>query len=638
MDLWRGSLRDFIRTAESGSIAGELGGAFARVYDHPPSDGEHRSWSNSLPALAQALRTMGRRDVGVEIRSAHAVADARSALPLPGAIGVAAEYHLPLSNRRLDVLLCGKGVDDHRRAVVVELKQWSEVAVADEFETNVLVGGRERVHPSQQALDYADWLSDYHSAFVAGDVLPGACSYLHNLGAGDAELLRHARFSDTLARSPLFTADEELELSAFVTHQVGAGEGMETLEQVASGRFRPSPRVIASLEAVMEQKARWHLLDEQRQAYNAIMAEVRRLARRAGHSAVLVRGAPGTGKTVIAVQVLADAMRLGLRAAHVTGGKAFTTALRAQFRGADKLFQWNMNLRNAHTQELDVALIDEAHRIRETSDIRYTPRSERGKRTQIEELINAAKVAVFFLDENQFVRPDELGSTALVVETCGKRGIPLRKYDLSTQFRCGGCTDYIAWIDRLLGFGTAEPGPWLKRYRFELAGDPEDLDELIHEARAGGPSARTVAGFCWRWSAPRADGTLVEDVAIGSWRRPWNAKHDPRKRYTPSNDPYTLWAESEAGFNQIGCIYSAQGFEFERVGVIWGPDLVWRTDRWVAQPSESYDRAIKGADSMLQLVRNAYRVLLTRGTTATRVLCIDPETRAHVARALEEAR
>jgi hypothetical protein len=638
MDLWRGSLRDFIRSAESGSIAGELGGAFARLYDHPPSDSEHRSWSNSLPALARALHTVGRRDVGVVISSARAVADAPSKTALAGSVGVSAEYHLPLSNRRLDVLLCGRGADDHRRAVVIELKQWSDVTLADEFETNILVGGRERLHPSQQALGYADWLADYHSAFVSGEVLPGACSYLHNLTVADAEPLRDARFSEMLSRSPLFVADEELELSGFVAHNVGGGDGKETLDQIASGRFQPSPRVIATIEAVIDQSATWHLLDEQRQAYNAIMAEVRRLARKAGHSAVLVRGAPGTGKTVIAVQVLADAMRLGLRAAHLTGGKAFTTALRAQFRGADKLFQWNLNMRNARTQELDVALIDEAHRIRETSDLRYTPRSERGQRTQIDELINAAKVAVFFLDEHQFVRPDELGSSALVVDTCRKRGVPLRTYDLATQFRCGGCTEYLAWIDRLLGFVTVEPAAWRERYRFELADGPENLDEFIREARAGGPSARTVAGFCWHWSQPNGDGTLVDDVVIGRWRRPWNAKRMAKKHYTPSRDPYTLWAQTAAGLDQIGCIYSAQGFEFERVGVIWGLDLVWRTDRWVAQPHESHDRAVTGAGSMLQLVRNAYRVLLTRGTTATRVLCLDAETRAHVAKALQAAR
>lgn len=638
MDLWHGSLRDFIRSAESGAISGDLCGAFVRVHDCLPSEGEQRSWSNSLPRLAGALRTVGRRDLGVSIAAARAVADAPPASATADAVGVAAEYHLPISDRRLDVLLCGRGSDGNRRAVVVELKQWSAVAVADEFETNVVVDGRERVHPSQQALDYANWLADYHSAFVSGDVHSGACSYLHNLSAEAADVLRQARFAEMLGRSPLFAVHEERELSNFVEQSVGAGEGMETLDRIAAGRFRPSRRVIASLEAVIRAGGRWLLLDEQRQAHNAILAEVRRLARKKGHAAILVRGPPGTGKTVIAIQVLADVMRLGLSAAHVTGGKAFTTALRAQFKGADKLFQWNLNLRRVPRQGLDVALIDEAHRIRETSDTRYTPRRDRGQRSQIDELLDAAKVAVFFLDENQFVRPDEIGSTELVVETCRRRGIPLRTYDLATQFRCGGCHDYIAWVDRLLGFATADPAPWRKRYRFDIADRPEDLDALVREARAGGPTARVVAGFCWQWSAPEADGSLVDDVVIGRWKRPWNAKRDPDKHYTPSKDPYTLWAESDAGLDQIGCIYSAQGFEFEQVGVIWGRDLVWRAGRWVAQPSESRDRAVLGADSMLQLVRNAYRVLLTRGTTTTRVLCLDPETRAHLANALEEAR
>ncbi len=625
MDLWRGSLAEFIRSAESGAIAGDLSGRFVKVYDRLPAPGEMRSWANSLPRLAAALRPVGRSDLGValgtvaerpagETRGAHAE------------VGVAAEYHLPLSGKRLDVLLCGRGVDGRRRGLVVELKQWSSVGLEGEFETNVLVDGEEHLHPSEQALAYSEWLADYHSAFADGDIDAAACSYVHNMGGAGADVLRDPRFGDLLARSPLYCAADEEALARMTARSVGGGDGLRTMESIAGGAFRPARNVLARLEEVLRKDGRWHLIGEQRLAYNAILAEVRRLGAGAGHAVVLVRGAPGTGKSVIAVQILADALRLGLRAAHVTGGKAFTTALRAQFRGADGIFQWNMNVRDAPTQGIDVLLVDEAHRVRQTSETRWTRASGRTGRAQVDELIDASKVAVFLLDDNQSVRPDEIGSSKLVEDAARRRRLPLRSYDLETQFRCGGCVEYIAWVDHLLGFAPEGRGPWRGRYRFALADAPADLDALL----ATGGSARVVAGFCWPWSDATPDGSLVRDVTIGDWSRPWNAKEVRGKRYTPKTHPYTLWAETDAGREQIGCIYSAQGFEFERVGVIWGPDLVRRGDAWVAQRGESHDRMVRASPAMAQLVRNAYRVLLTRGIAETRLLCLDAETRDYV--------
>jgi DUF2075 family protein len=144
-----------------------------------------------------------------------------------------------------------------------------------------------------------------------------------------------------------------------------------------------------------------------------------------------------------------------------------------------------------------------------------------------------------------------------------------------------------------------------------------------------------VAGFCWKWSDPLEDDTLVPDVVVGEWRRPWNRKRNSRKTYRPENDPYTLWAQTRAGEDEVGCIYSAQGFEFDRVGVIWGPDLLWRENRWVAQPKCSYDVPVRSSTEMMRLVRNAYRVLLTRGMKGTRLLCLDPETREHIVETLQ---
>jgi hypothetical protein len=514
--------------------------------------------------------------------------------------------------------------------MVVELKQWSQVALEDDVATNVRVLDHEHVHPSEQALDYARWLADYHSGFTNGPLHALPLSYCHEMLPPADAPLRDARFAALLDKSPLFVRGQEGELVEFAHNQLGGGDGLRLLDHLAGARFLPSGRVMDNLEAVLDSRDEWRLLDEQRLAFNAILDEVRRQQSRAGRAVILVRGAPGTGKTVVAVQLMAAALRLKWKAAHSTGGKAFTTALRSKFKGADSLFIWNMATRNAASQGLDLLMVDEAHRIRQTSDTRFTPKSDRGSKSQIAELVDAAKVSVFFLDENQFVRPDEVGSSALVREHAQSRRIRFKEFSLSTQFRCGGCQEYVQWVDVLLGFSHDAPQPWGERYEVDLVDSPEALERIIPAARQVGQSARLLAGFCWPWSDENPDKSLEPDVVIGEWRRPWNRKPGERS-YKPAEHPYTLWAETVEGEGQVGCIYSAQGFEFGRAGVIWGPDLVWRSGKWVAQKSASHDRPVKSSSDMLRLVRNAYRVLLTRGVRGVSVLVLDPETRAHVA-------
>jgi len=642
MDLWHGPLPRFVELARSGRIATDMVAAFYARHGAPPSVPEIRSWEQSLTALADIVRDSRLTQSALAIRSTANEPDAsagqHAAAESSAGVSLSAEYHMPLDGRRIDVLLFGTDNARHNRAVALELKQWSACEREDEHSLNVLVERREHVHPSQQASDYAAWLADYHSAFVDGDVHADSAAWCHNMTGVAAATLRAPVFGTLLARSPLFIKSEEEQLVDYLAQKVGAGGGMEVLDRVTGGHFRPSVQVIECLEAVIRAKQEWHLLDEQRLAYNAIIAGIRRAQASRARSVVLVRGGPGTGKTVIAVQLLADALRLGLTAAHTTGGKAFTTVLRSKFRGADDLFRWNMNFAGAPTGGLDLLLVDEAHRVRTTSNMRYTPKARRSTRTQFEELIDAAKVAVFFLDENQFVRPDEIGTTREIEATTRKLGVPLKSFDLALQFRCSGCKPYVDFVDWLLGFSDLPPRSFERDYAFNLAHSPQGLDELLETARERGERARLVAGFCWKWSDPAEGGALVQDVQVGSWTRPWNEKALDRKTYRPGNHPYTLWAETDAGVGQVGCIYSAQGFEFDQVGVVWGRDLVWRSGRWAANKAESHDKAVRGSENMERLVRNAYRVLLTRGTKGTRLLCLDDETREHVKGLLEQVR
>ena len=621
MQLWSGSLKEFVREAEAGALTGSMLAQYFNYRGAHPSQGETDSWKHSLPVLARTLSSLSDLDVGVVL-----------------------EYQLPYSFRRPDVVLLGEDQADQGQALVLELKQWSAVESVDDTSENILVanvpgGNQERAHPSQQARDYADTVASIHSACTDGDLGVTSCAYCHNLGAeGRAVLLGH-QFNALVARSPLFARGDEARLAEFVDRAVGRGGGQRLLATFIGGHFRPSRKLLAELADTLEHRSEWHLLDVQRDAYNAILAEVRKRQAVRGRSAILVSGGPGTGKSVIAIQLLATSGRLGFTAAHSTGGRAFTTVLKSKLKAAQELFIGNINLRGAASQGLDLLLVDEAHRIRETSDTRFTPAAERNLKAQTEELLDAARVTVFFLDENQFMRPDEIGCAQLIRDWTAKLGVPLKEFHLTTQFRCNGCLEYVGWVDHLLGY-TSEPlASWGGRYRVDLVDSPQELERGVANALAEEQSARLVAGFCWPWSEPNADGSLVHDVTIGTWSAPWNRKAKASKSYPPDQHPYTLWAETPAGERQVGVTYSAQGFEFDHVGVIWGTDLLWRNGAWVADRTASYDRPVKArtADTT-RLLRNAYRVLLTRGQSTTQMLILDPETRDHLRNSLANER
>jgi len=514
MELWHGDLPDLVESTRDRSLVPQMVRKFERIHSSTPSPAEVKSWELSLKAMSDVADGQG-DDVGVSV-----------------------EYHLPLSGQRIDVVFTGRDDEGQANALVVELKHWDDVSIEDKYTLNVLVGDAEHLHPSQQAAGYVDFLKDIHGAFVDAHLTGYACAFCHELDRSDGEVLRDPRFDDLLALSPLFQKGDEDALGDYLRRRVGGGEGLDVLDAFRKGRFKPSRKVIDCLANVIQRDERWHLLERQQLAYNAILAQVQRAVDRRKRAAVLVRGGPGTGKTVIAVQLLADVLRMGCSAAHSTGGKAFTTAMRATFRGADKLFIWNMSTRNAVFQELDLLLVDEAHRIRENSDTRFTRARDRNRKSQVDELLDAAKVVVFFLDENQFVRPDEVGRSTLVQDAASALRIPLREYDLATQFRCGGCVEYVQWVDHLLGFRASPPDQgWKDRFRFTIAGDPEELDDLLEHAEASRRSARLLAGFGWRGAGSSTMCGLVLGAARGTRRGTRGRTTRLRTIRTPSGQP-----------------------------------------------------------------------------------------------------
>jgi len=564
MRLYAGSSGQFVEDTVLNQIAGKLKNAFFSHYRYNPPHAEINSWQNSLRAMAGILQYGDLLDHGVML-----------------------EYQLPLTSRRLDFMVTGKGQANADHAVIVELKQWDKCGTAD--------GENEVV------------------TFVAGDVL------------------YDPKFEGVLKTDPIFTMDEAPDLMGYLQERLCAGQGMEVLKRVEESQYRPSRKLMEHVWQVINGNSHYVLLDEQVVAYD----KVRALAKTGFHdrrkTVIIVKGGPGTGKSVIAIKLMADLLLNGFNAHYATGSKAFTETLRNIIgnRGSVQ-FKYFSSYSAAQANEIDVLIADESHRIRKTSNSRFTAAANRSGLEQIEELLQAAKVCVFLFDDVQVVRPNEIGSVEYIRRHAQAKKCNVFEYELEAQFRCSGSDAFVNWIDNTLAIRRTANVLWEgnELFDFKILDSPQALEDAIRKKAAEGYTARMTAGFCWKWSSPRPDGTLVDDVLIGDYRRPWNARPEAA-RLAMGIPKASLWAHLPGGIDQVGCIYTAQGFEFDYVGVIFGKDLLYRFDRqdWIGGREQSHDTVVRrSGGKFAELVKNTYRVLLSRGMKGCYVHFMDKET------------
>ncbi len=581
---------------------------------HGVGPSERRSWERSLSILAQDLADAGLHDVEVLL-----------------------EYQLPLTSRRVDVVLAGshpKTGDDS--FVVVELKQWSAAGRYEDSDelVNVAHTAGPRLHPGLQVAEYCDYIVDFLGLFVDHqDAVRGAV-YLHNAVDRDVQEL-FERPADE--RSRIFTKERRGAFLAYLRALLDVREpGAAAADRFLKSAVRPSRQLLAYAARELNEGSFFTLLDEQRLAYELVLHAVER-ARRGDHkSVVVVSGGPGSGKSVIALSLLSELARRGESVLHATGSRSFTMTLR-KYAGkgsgrTQKLFQYFNSFTSTDRNGIEVLICDEAHRIRETSVNQWTRKEVRqAARPQVDELLSAARVPVFLLDDHQVVRPGEQGNVEIITAHARAMDLEVSLVSLHDQFRCGGSEAYGEWVLDLLSLENGRPSVWEGDGRVDLrvAQSPQEMEAFLFAKQSMGENARITAGYCWPWSDPHEDGTLVEDVTIGDWSRPWNVRGDRSVGGAPGSP---FWATDPNGFGQVGCVYTAQGFEYEWSGVIIGPDLVARDGQLVTNRAESKDPKFRSTKTVSdeaadRLIRNTYKVLLTRGMRGTILYSTDPETR-----------
>ncbi len=616
MILYEGTIESFNEDVMQNCIADRTAEKYLAYYKRNPGDSEYRAWNYSLAILNNSFQYAGLKDNHIVV-----------------------EYELPYSSRRIDVLVFGRDATGKESVVMMELKQWSNENVEDcETEGNVIVDygkfWKEQAHPALQVQGYHFDLKDFLEDFEEKNSPElNSCVYTHNYSKQGETVLFSEKFADVIKTFPIFAKEDAVELGRSLKKHLQKGAGKLIFERFAGSAIRPSKKLLDHTSDMINKRQIFNLIDDQIAAYNAIMHKTKQLTKTNKKSIVIVKGGPGTGKSVIALEVMGELLRQGKKVMHATGSSAFTNTLRKVVGiRAKNLFKFFNSFMTAQPNSFDVLVCDEAHRIRETSANRYTPKTQKTGLPQVNELLQVAKLNIFFIDENQIVRPNEIGSINLIKDAAIHFGVnesEIAEFELKTQFRCSGSDAYLQWLDKILGVQDSEIANFDARMEFKIFDSPNQLKETIEQKNQEKKnSARVVAGFCWPWSEPNPNGVLVKDVKIGDFEMPWEKK-----------DEFWKWATDDSGMEQVGTVYTAQGFEFDYIGIIFGDDLIYdnKIKGWVAKPENSYDTQVKRNNSdLLKHLKNVYRVLFSRAHKGVFVYFMDKETENYFRTNLQE--
>jgi len=632
MLIYSGTKREFDTDVISDNIANKIKKSFCE-YNLYESANEFVSWENSLKCMHNVLST---KDFSDDLQ-------------------IAVEYQIPQTAKRVDFLIAGANDIDCNNVVVIELKQWERAnkTISDGIITTYVADKiRSVTHPSYQAYSYAETIKNFNEYVQNKNIGLYPCAYLHNFKKQFLEELTDPIYKKILDLAPIYIHNEEEKLRNFIKKFITKPSKTNILFQIDNGRIRPSKALQDTIASMIKGNQEFLMIDEQKCIYERIkniINESNKEENKNKKYTIIVEGGPGTGKSVVAIKLLADLIsEKRLLVSYVTKnsaprnvyfsklkqGNCLNNYVKTLFKGSG-IFTDMEQLRN----EFDCLIVDEAHRLNQKSGM-FKNKGE----NQIKEIINASRVSVFFIDEDQLVTSSDIGSISEIRKQAKDLNSIIcndvyheENFKLTSQFRCNGSDGYLAFLDDVLGIrSTANYDGFDKEYNIKIFDNPSQMREELRmlNNKDNSNKTRMVAGYCYDWITKNSNDNSVYDIELKpNFRAKWNFSNTD------------TWAIDENSFDQIGCIHTSQGLEFDYVGVIIGLDLRYDEEnkKVITDPSKraKSDKSLWGLKKNVnylkisdKIIRNTYKTLLTRGQKGCYIYCEDESLKKYLKKRL----
>lgn len=591
----------------SNNIENIIYDAYKKATGRSTGASEVESWRNSLQFMD---RVLGDSDI-------------------PDSASVAIEYHIPQSSKRIDFILAGKNGDLRDAAILIELKQWQQASLTNKdaiVSTRFKHGVKETAHPSYQAWSYKCLLEDFNQTVHEEEILLYPCAYLHNYE--EDEVIKNEFYAEYIEKAPVFLKTDALKLREFIKQHIKYGDSDQIMYRIDNGKIKPSKNLADQLSSMLGGNQEFVLIDDQKVVFETAL-QLASQATSENKKVLIVEGGPGTGKSVLAINLLVELTNREKLAQYVTRNSAPREVYEAKLTGSLKkshisnLFSGSGAFHSVESGIFDVLIVDEAHRLNAKSGLFH----HLGE-NQIKEIIGASNLSIFFVDEDQKVTLKDIGDKDEVRFWAEQQHAEVTELVLESQFRCNGSDGYLAWLDNALQIRkTANETLEEIDYDFQVFDDVQEMHNLIIEKNKPKNKARIVAGYCWKWISAK-DSTL-KDIVIEDFEATWNLKLHGQS-----------WIIHPESVSEIGCIHTSQGLEVEYIGVIIGPDLVVRGGKVITDVSKraSTDKSVHGWKALMKsnpeqaqiqfdaIIKNTYRTLMTRGQKGCYLFCTDPET------------
>ncbi len=603
----KGAFLDDVLTNEIEQI---IHSAFKKKLNASISQSEKKSWKNSLQYMNNVLQDNA----------------------IPEDCNVSIEYRIPQTSKRIDFILTGQNENKEDHALLIELKQWETAELTSKdaiIKTYLGKSEREVSHPSYQAWSYAALLNGFNETVYTENIQLKPCAYLHNYIRDG--IIDNAFYADYIEKAPIFLKSDAIKLRDFIKKYLKYGDKSRIMYRIESGKIKPSKSLADSLSSMIKGNDEFILIDDQKLIYETAIALARRSSDKNKH-VLIVEGGPGTGKTVVAVNLLVALTKSGLLTQYVTKNAAPRAVYESKLTGTLKkthisnMFKGSGSYVDTDRNAFDALIVDEAHRLNEKSGL-FNNLGE----NQVKEIINASKCSIFFIDEDQRVTLNDIGKKDEIRKWANLAGADVYETELASQFRCNGSDGYLAWLDEVLGIReTANDKLDPEEYDFRVFSSPNELRDAIFEKNRKNNKSRLVAGYCWDWKSRNKNPTAY-DIIIPEY------KFQMRWNLLNYGGPWLIDPDS---VSEVGCIHTCQGLELDYVGVIIGPDLIVRNGKVLTDVSKrsSDDKSVRGFKKLLAngikdskerldlIVKNTYRTLMTRGLKGCYLYCTDKET------------